>query len=239
MRRFYATRDQFTETQVTLDEDEARHARDVLRLKAGDEINVFDGEGREYLCRIEGVGKRSADLSIIQEVEPSAPESPIGLTLAAAILKGDKTDLVVQKAVELGVTRFVPLIAARCEARFKDAGKRLIRWQRIALDAAKQCGRARLMAVELPMPVAEFLGAADSGTRLFFSERDGLPFGGIEADKKITAVVGPEGGWDDSEIRAAHDGGFRVLTFGGRILRADTAAVAITAILQHHFGDLS
>lgn len=239
MRRFFAPVDQISDGRVALNEVEARHARDVLRLKVNDEVSVFDGEGREYLCRFDSIEKRSATLIIESEVQPAAPESPLNLTLAAVILKGDKTDTVVQKAVELGVTRFVPLISVRCEARFNDGDKKLARWQRIALDAAKQCGRARLMTVEPPARLDAFLNDNDEGSRLFFAERSGTPFGKLKAGKTITAVIGPEGGWDDDEIGHAAAAGYTVVTFGGRILRAETAAVAIASILQHQFGDLN
>src|SRR6476661_2823871 len=117
MRRFYAPKDQFSGSQVTLDSDETRHLRDVLRLKAGDSVNVFDGEGNEFLCTIETVGKKEATLLIVSPAQPPAPESPLDLTLAVSLLKGDKFDLVTQKAVELGVTRIVPVDTARSDAR--------------------------------------------------------------------------------------------------------------------------
>ena len=239
MRRFYAPQDQISDSHITLDESETHHARQVLRLQSGDEVSVFDGEGREYLCRIVSIEKRTANLVIESEVTPSAPESPVEITLVAAILKGDKTDTVVQKAVELGVTRFVPLLSARCEAKFKDAGKKMIRWERIALDASKQCGRTRLMTVQEPTSLISFLESCVDGTRIFFSERDGAKLGTMSAGKNITAVVGPEGGWEDLEIETASGCGFQLVTLGGRVLRADTAAIAITAILQHHHGDLN
>lgn len=240
MHRFYAPQTSFEGDRVTLGETESHHLRDVLRHSVGDEIRVFDGEGGEYQCRVEAVAKRSANLSIIARVEPSAPESSLDLTIAAALLKGEKFDLVIKKCVELGVTRLVPLITQRCDVRPKDGAKKGERWQKMVIDASRQCGRATLMAMDEPVDFGEFVkkGPTD-GSRIMFLEREGREFDTQTLPKKITAFVGPEGGWDDREISVAAENGIDVVTFGGRILRAETAAISIAAILQHRFGDLN
>lgn len=239
MRRFYAQPESFLEKHVTLDHEETRHLRDVLRLKTGARVNVFNGDGREFLCEIESVGSKSTVLEIVEQLPPTAPESKLDLTLAVAILKGEKFDLVVQKAVELGVARLIPLITGRGDVKPKDTGKKADRWRKIALEAAKQSGRTKLMIVDEPIELAGFLSeVGDSGRLLFFSERGGSALETPPHEYKITAVIGPEGGWDDSEIRLAADAGFNIVTLGGRVLRAETAAIAVAAILQHRFGDL-
>jgi 16S rRNA (uracil1498-N3)-methyltransferase len=237
MRRFYAPKQNFVDARVTLDAEETRHLRDVLRLKPGDAVSVFDGEGGEYGCTVETIGKKEAVLTVGPPVTPAAPESPLELTLAVSLLKGDKFDLVVQKAVELGVMRLIPIEAARSDARSGDSGKRRDRWQKIALGATKQCGRARLTIVEEPQKLPAFVAAAD-GDVYFFSERDGASWPGPASAQKTTAVIGPEGGWEDSEIELARKAGFSLVTLGGRILRAETAAIAVAALLQHRLGDL-
>jgi 16S rRNA (uracil1498-N3)-methyltransferase len=239
MRRFFAPAKNFTETSVTLDETETRHLRDVLRQHVGDEVYVVDGEGREYRCVISEIGKRVASLEIIEIAAPSAPESALDLTLAAAVLKADKFDLVVQKAVELGVTTLVPLETIRCDAKVKDAAKKTERWRRIALEADKQSGRSRLMEIAEPVAFGKFAAASRDGETILFSERDGGSVNNVEGKKKITAIVGPAGGWDDAELDLASKHGVRIVTFGGRILRAETAAIVVAAILQHRFGDLN
>src|SRR6476620_10255142 len=120
MRRFYAPKQYFSGSRVTLDGDETRHLRGVLRLKAGDAVNVFDGEGSEFLCTIASVGKKESVLEITEAVQPPAAGSPLELTLAVSLLKGEKFDLVTQKAVELGVTTLIPIESARSDARAGD-----------------------------------------------------------------------------------------------------------------------
>lgn len=237
MRRFYAPRENFNQDKITLSLEETRHLRDVLRLRAGERVRVFDGEGREFSCAIVNIAKKETLLEIIEETAPAAPESDLDMTLAVALLKGEKFDLVVQKAVELGVTRLVPLTTKRADVKLKDADKKTERWGKIALEACKQSGRARLMQIVPPKDFEKFVKAAD-GAKILFAERGGESFSAIEPGKKITALVGSEGGWDASEIESAAARGFQIITLGGRILRAETAAVTVAAILQNNFGDL-
>jgi 16S rRNA (uracil1498-N3)-methyltransferase len=232
---------------VTLGAEEMRHARDVLRLNCGDEVYVFDGRGREYRCVIAEFERESARLDLIQEVEPAQPESHLNLTLAVALLKGEKFDLVVQKATELGARRIVPLITARADVRIRDAEeakRKTDRWQRIALESAKQCGRAGLMKIEVPAGFQAFIERApDAELRLMFAECDGESLSQVLARSAsrpaaVTALVGSEGGWTDDEITRARAQGWKIVTFGGRTLRAETAAIVVTALLQHRLGDL-
>jgi len=251
-RRFYAPPTAFDNEQetVTLVADEARHLREVLRLKPGDEVYVFNGEGKEFLSRIDQSRRDTAHLQIIREVEPARLESPLQLTLALALLKGEKFDLVVQKATELGVAHIVPVITKHADIRLRDesdAAKRVTRWQRIAMEAAKQSGRAVVPQVASVITFASLIERTSEGDRstfLMFSERDGQSLlqtkEKIAADaKQMTALVGSEGGWSDEELAAARATSWAVLTLGGRTLRAETAAITVTALLQHLFGDLS
>lgn len=238
MRRFYSPKETLYARNFTLGEDETRHLRDVLRLRRLDEAHVFDGEGKEYLCVVMDVGKHSSVLKILREVTPTSPESPLDLALAPALLKGEKFELIVQKAVELGVKTLIPLQTKRCDVKVKDAEKKLDRWRKIAVEATKQSGRTRFMEIPAISDLESFLdNAGDSG--LFFSERGGESIAPVKEGKKITAIIGPEGGWDDSELDAARERGIAIVTLGGRILRAETAAISIAAILQHRFGDLT
>jgi 16S rRNA (uracil1498-N3)-methyltransferase len=224
--------------------EETRHLRDVLRLREGEKVSVFDGRGREFLCEIETIGKKETSLRIIDKTAPTSPESDLDLTLGVAFLKGEKFDLVIQKAVELGVTRFIPMITKRCDVKFKDADKKRERWQKIILEASKQCGRAKLMEIESPINF-ELLIKNSAAERLsgrnfvLFSEKSGDSFSNLKSAKTITVLIGSEGGWDDSEIVLARTNEVQIITLGGRILRAETAVIAISALLQNHFGDFS
>jgi 16S rRNA (uracil1498-N3)-methyltransferase len=249
-RRFYAPPTAFDqgERAVRLATEEARHLRDVLRLKRGDEAFVFDGEGREYRCRVEESRREGATLGIVEEVEPQRMESPLSLQLGVALLKSEKFDLVVQKATELGVAHIIPVMTKFADVRIRDDAdgeRRVARWKRIALEAVKQSGRARLPEVIEPTPFAALVesGWPGEGCRLVFSERDGR--GLLEAAAQwaegyagVTALIGPEGGWADEEIAHAKACGWSIVTLGGRRLRAETAAIAVAALLQHLFGDL-
>lgn len=247
-RRFYAPRESFAdEASVTLGADETRHLRNVLRLKAGDEVYVFDGDGREFRSEIAKIDRSSAQLIIEAEV-PARPESPLNLTLGVALLKGEKFDLVLQKAVELGVTAIVPTMTSRADVKIKsaqDAERMLTRWRRIALEATKQCGRVRLMKVEAPITFSNLVGQPANADvlRLMFAERAGAPFENALADfpekpRDVTALIGSEGGFSDEEIDQAREADWKIVTLGGRIMRAETAAIATAALLQHRLGDL-
>jgi 16S rRNA (uracil1498-N3)-methyltransferase len=250
-RRFFAPPEQFAPdgSKVTLASEEERHLRDVLRLGRGDEVFVFDGEGREFRCHVEDYGRGEAMLSVGEEVEPARPESLLSLNLAIALLKGEKFDWVVQKATELGVTRIVPVVTKLADVRLRDeadGARRVARWQRIALEACKQSGRARVPLIDAPTAVTSLIKSANADAEhwnVMFAERDGVSLG--KAIEKIaarplaiTALVGSEGGWTDEEIALAQGAGWSVVTLGGRTLRAETAAIAVAVLLQHVFGDL-
>jgi 16S rRNA (uracil1498-N3)-methyltransferase len=239
-RRFFAPPSafNFSRQNVTLNADEARHLREVLRLKPGDEVSVFDGEGKEFRARVAQARRDSAELNLEEQIEPARPESPLQLTLAVALLKGEKFDLVVQKATELGVVKIIPLVTRYADIKLRDASdasKRVARWQRIALEAAKQCGRAGVPKIDDPSALAAVLNL--SNLCLLFSERGGHGITQIDTDV-VTAIVGSEGGWSDEELDQARAAGAQLVTLGGRILRAETAAITATALLQHRFGDL-
>ena len=261
LRRFYAPPEAFTpgRLHVALSREESAHLSNVLRLREGTEVFVFDGEGHEFLCVVEPEPKRGARERVLRVVglaEPPHKESPLALTLAPAMLKGEKFDLVVQKATELGVSRIVPVETERAEVRLPPGGpeepaaaKRVARWRRIAVEAAKQTGRARVPQVRAPIhlttllsEVAHDLDGAEE-LRLIFSERDGRGLAetlGATGDemRRVTALVGPEGGWEDAELEQATAAGWHAVTLGGRTLRAETASIVAAALLQHLCGDL-
>jgi 16S rRNA (uracil1498-N3)-methyltransferase len=242
MRRFFAAPENFSEKKIRLNDDESRHLRDVLRLRVGEKVAVFDGAGNEFLCSIELIERKAVSLLIREKINAPSPESDLNLTLAVALLKGEKFDLVVQKATELGVKRILPLETARADVKIKDekdVAKKLERWRRIALEAAKQSGRAVVPEIEKPIGFEDFVKTS-SGERIFFAERGGEELNQMSNKnfEELTIVVGAEGGWDEREIELARAEDFKIVTLGGRILRAETAAIVTVALLQHLFGDL-
>src|SRR5262245_40924840 len=219
-RRFFAPPSafNFSKRTVTLTADEARHLREVLRLKAGDEVQVFDGEGREFRAVVSQARRESAELELRDEIAPPKPESPLELTLAVALLKGEKFDLVVQKGTELGVNRFIPLVTRYADIRLRDeadASKRVTRWHRIALEAAKQYGRAVVPEITLPRPFESVIG---EDSCLLFSERGGQALDTDMKTNTVIAIVGSEGGWSDEELAQTRAAGVPIVTLGGRVL---------------------
>jgi len=239
--RFYAPANQFTPPTVTLAEDEAHHLSRVLRLPEGGRVFVFDGAGNEWECEIARAGKREAELTLLRQLDDPV-ESPLNLTLAQALVKGDKLDWIVQKTTELGVARIVPLITDHSDIRRAEerADQRLQRWQRISMEAVKQCGRRRLVEIAEPLKFEAFCETENAG--LFFSERGGRALcevaATIPAPDRINLCIASEGGWSDAEIKKAEEHGLVPVTLGSRILRTETAAIVAVSLAQHRFGDL-
>jgi 16S rRNA (uracil1498-N3)-methyltransferase len=241
--RFYAAPSSFAETSVRLDADEAHHLTRVLRLGSGARVFVFDGEGGEYECEVARVAKHEAELNLLRRLD-DAVESPLRLTLAQALIKGDKFDWVIQKATELGVTRIVPLVTDHADTKRAEerAGQRVQRWRRISLEALKQCGRRRLVEICEPAPFDDFSGSTTSGERLIFSEHGGESLAEVSAKLRdvdqLNLCVASEGGWSEHELRKAASCGFTPVSLGTRILRTETAAIVAVALAQHIFGDM-
>ncbi len=240
MRRFFANPDFFAGDKVVLGKDETRHLRDVLRLSEGDDVAVFDGSGADFLCVVETMSKKGAILSITSKTAAPSPESSLDLTMCIALTKGDKFEFVIQKCVELGVKRLVPLLTDRCDVKLHDkAESKMERWRKIVVESSKQCGRGVLMKIEEPKSFGSLMKESDTDVMVIFSERSGQRFGDVQVSDGIVAVVGPEGGWSEEELAAASSADVRVVTMNGRILRAETASIAVATILQHRFGDLN
>jgi 16S rRNA (uracil1498-N3)-methyltransferase len=233
MLRLYVPVAADADGRVRLPRPEVRHLR-TLRLGPGDRVRIFDGAGREHEVTLESVGAREA-VGRIVSTSAVARESPLELVLVPALVKHDRMDVIVEKATELGVTRIAPVVTRYSVAR----GSHLERWRRIAVAAAKQCGRSRMPAVDDPADLADALGAAWPGLRLIAWEDGGaLPVRELPAEAgAVTIVVGPEGGFHASEVAAARAAGFTTITLGRRILRAETASIVAAALCQHRWGD--
>ena len=244
--RFFAPALDPGDDTVVLPRDEAEHLTRVLRLGPGDTVAVFDGRGHEFLARIVASGRRDVRVQLVSRVEADT-EPAVSLTLAQAVLKGDKMDDVVRDAVMLGIGAIQPIVAARSETTVAALlrGARLDRWRRVALASVKQSRRAVLPDIRMPLSFQDFLGEPALALTLMLVETGataapeplsklrGLP---IPADAAI--LVGPEGGWAEQEWDAARGRGVRLVTLGRRTLRADAVPVAAISVLQFLWGDL-
>lgn len=229
--------------RVTFDAQETRHLARVLRLRPGDVLRVVDGSGDELTVRLTRVEARRAEGELLGR-QPRPSESPLQLTLAQGLPKGDKMEAIIRMATELGVARVVPVITERTVVRAdatRGAG-RLLRWQRVAREAAKQCGRTVIPEVTPSRALAEWLGdGSPEGLLLCLWEderaclADRLPPAPVAA---ATLVVGPEGGLAADEVECLTEAGAVVASLGPRLLRTETAGPVGLALLQAHYGDL-
>jgi len=229
--------------RVTFDAEETRHLTRVLRLGPGDTVEAFDGMGNLLTVRLERVGARLAQGALLARAALRS-ESPLHLTLAQSIPKGDKMEGIIRMATELGAARVVPLMTARCVVRVDlgRPGPRLSRWQRVAKEAAKQSGRAVVTEVTPPQRLAEWIEARETGELLVCLWEDARePLGPQLPPQPVsgaTVVVGPEGGLERAEADALRASGAIIGGLGPRILRTETAGPVGLAILQMRYGDL-
>lgn len=225
---------------VALDEHASNHLVRVLRLGVGDAVVLFNGDGHDYIARLVSVEKRGARAEVTG-VAAVANESPLRITLAQGIARGDKMDWVLQKATELGVAAIAPVQTERTEVKLdaERADKRLAHWQGVLAAACEQCGRARLPALSAPAALATWAAAAGDGLRLALDPEGELTLATLPASDAVTLVVGPEGGLSERDLATLRAAGFRGLRLGPRILRTETAGIAAIAALQALHGDLA
>ncbi|HET9818179.1 MAG TPA: 16S rRNA (uracil(1498)-N(3))-methyltransferase [Rhodanobacteraceae bacterium] len=221
----------------------ATHAVRVLRLKPGDALTLFNGDGREYPARLLTAGTRDARVAIGSVATPDR-ESPLQVTLVQAIARGEKMDWIIQKATELGAVRLAPISTERSEVRLDPtrARKRLEHWRAVAISACEQCGRNIVPRIDPPVALAAWLegGDADRSTTRWMLHPEGdtrlrdLP----KPPTRLELAIGPEGGFSETDLTALRAQGFRELALGPRILRTETAGLAAIAALQALCGDL-
>lgn len=227
--------------RVALGGAAAAHVRKVLRLEVGDDVTLFNGDGSDYPATIAAFGRGIVEAAVAGRAAARG-ESPLSVTLVQGIARAERMDFVVQKATELGVAAVVPVATARSVVRL-DAGARERKrehWRGIAVAACEQCGRARLPAIAGPRPLADVLAAKPaSGARLLLAPDAQVSLAAAaRGENAVEILVGPEGGLEHAERRAALDAGFRSCRLGPRVLRSETAAIAALAVLQSVAGDL-
>lgn len=245
MPRFF-TQD-ITEAGGCITGEDAKHISKVLRMKVGDELTVCDTKGRDYDCMIEEIGAGEVRLKVLS-VAPSQSEPDVRVHLYQAMPKADKMETIIQKAVELGAASITPVMTRRCVSRpdAKSMDKKLVRYNRIALEAAKQCGRGVVPPV---LPLLELPQALEqmqrTGCSILFYENATAPAKQVIAkaresgkELEIAVLIGAEGGFDEDEVALAMERGCHILSLGKRILRCETAPLAALTILMYETGNM-
>jgi 16S rRNA (uracil1498-N3)-methyltransferase len=234
---------------VELPPDTASHLAKVLRARSGDELILFNGDGREFNGAIEAVRGSRVSASI-GDSRPVDRESPLAITLVQCVPRGDRMDFIVQKATELGVARIAPVLSQRSVVRLDkaQAESKAVHWRAVAVSACEQCGRNRLPTIEAVQPLLNYLGESSPGTgpRLVLEPESARSHvaaqdtsagaAGPIVDAEI--AIGPEGGFASDELEAFRVAGFSQIGLGPRILRAETAAIAAVVWLQARLGDM-
>jgi 16S rRNA (uracil1498-N3)-methyltransferase len=244
MPRFYVPYPRIENELLRIEGDEVKHIKKVLRLKAGDEMIVFDGSGKEYEGKIIEVGPSSVEIRI-QNSFISKKDSYLEITLAQSLLKGEKMDYLIQKATELGVKEIIPFFSSRSIPRFEKTVSlmRCRRWEKIAVGASKQSGRGVVPKIEPVQDYSEMIkNIPPDFLRLVLWEKEGEKLKeileGSKEKRKIFFIVGPEGGLSQEEVGLAKQNDFIPVTLGKRILRSETASLCLLSILQYEWGDI-
>lgn len=240
MPRFFT--ESIDETKGIITGDDAKHIAKVLRMKAGEKLVACDCQGRDYDCVISEVCDKQVELTV-EKVYPSETEPSVKVTLYQAMPKSDKMELIIQKAVELGVSAIVPVQTKRCVSRpdAKSMAKKLERYNRIALEAAKQCGRGRIPKVLPMLDYSEALTAMKADERAFLFYENSTSSFRKELEQKVSSVsimVGAEGGFEEEEVSKALEQGIASLSLGKRILRCETAPLAALSIIMYETGNM-
>ena len=245
MRRFFIEKSDFHCQTAVIKGSDAKHIKNVLRLKAGDRIGLFDGTGNEYEAEIIGFSPGAVEITTIRKY-PTTTESPVQITVAQAFLKDKKMDSLIRPLTELGITKWFPFMAKRSVPTpdQKRLSARTQRWEKIAKEALKQCERGCIPEIGETISFEELLNRGKNfDLKIIFWEKETrkidikLPTHKTQV-KKILIVLGPEGGFSAEEIEKARENGFITASLGPRILRSETAAIAACTIVQYLFGDM-
>lgn len=234
--------DPFTVGQsIALSDDAFGHVVRVLRLKAGDAITLFNGDGADYHATLEQVAKKQATASIISKTELNN-ESPLNIHLGQGISRGDRMDFTLQKSVELGVSTITPLFTERCGVKLnaERLEKKRQQWQKIVISACEQSGRAHVPQVLPPVSLSDWLAQPTTALKINLHPRAKSSIMGLDMQtERVRLLIGPEGGLSEAEIEQASEANYTEVLMGPRVLRTETAALTAITALQCKFGDLS
>jgi 16S rRNA (uracil1498-N3)-methyltransferase len=242
LRRFFAPTEAFQGDLIILNAEESRHLTRVLRLSAGARVAVVDGLGRQVEAEVHRPDPEAAVLRVVKDL-PLAAESPLAITLAIGLAKGDALDAVIHQATEMGVKTIVPFVSTHSEkAAPERAARRLSRWRRLARESLKSCQRALLPEIEAGRDFAEVLAGPEEVKIIFWEEERGgglAPLLHRPRPAGVRLLIGPEGGFAPAEVEQARLAGYQAASLGPRRLRVETAALAALSLVQFAWGDLA
>lgn len=228
------------DTTIDLSDDGGNHVANVLRLEQGHPVVLFNGDGNEYSAELASVKKRSVKVTIDAKLEISI-ESSLSIHLGQGVSRGDRMDFAIQKAVELGVDEITPLITERCGVKLSSErwAKKHQQWQKLIVSACEQCGRNVLPTLHPPTQINQWVQESTSQLRLTLHPKSNNRLRDLSVSPKgVRLLIGPEGGFSESEIYMTEEAGFNTVNMGPRVLRTETAAMASIAALQATHGDL-
>ncbi|MGQ7816177.1 16S rRNA (uracil(1498)-N(3))-methyltransferase [Pseudomonas sp. A46] len=223
--------------QHELPEAQAHYIGRVLRLAAGDAVQLFDGSGQEFRGELVEVGKKHVRVEL-REAFAGLAESPLRVHLGQGLSRGERMDWAIQKATELGAVEITPLVSERCEVRLKDerADKRLAHWRQVAISACEQCGRSVLPVIHAPVALADWQRQVEADLKLVLHPV-AEPLASHARPGTLAFLIGPEGGLSDAEVESAKAAGFHAARLGPRVLRTETAPVVALSVAQQLWGD--
>lgn len=237
--RFYENQPLAGIKELTLTDSVFQHAGKVLRMREGDRLTLFNGDGFDYLAEVTQVEKRQMQIRVVESA-PNERESPLKIEIGQAISRGERMDYAIQKATELGCHKISPLFTERCEVRLTSdrQDKRQRHWQQTAISACEQSMRAIPPEISTPLSLEAWLKDCDAELKLVLHPHEEAALDTYQAPKSVALLIGPEGGLSDNEIALALQYDFKPLRLGPRVLRTETAPVAACAVLHYLWGDL-
>jgi len=237
--RFYEPQPLAEGSETDLSDNVVQHVSRALRMRPGDPLILFNGDGLEYSAELTTVAKRNATVRITGSAQPRRV-SPLHVTVGQAVSRGERMDYAVQKATELGMNQLVPLFTERCEVRLNNErqDKRRQHWQQVAISACEQSLRCDLPDISEPRSLHDWIDTVEADLKLVLHHHTERPLGDFEKPGSVALLIGPEGGLSETEVQLALSKGFKPVAFGPRVFRTETAPVAALSVLQYLWGDL-
>ena len=236
--RFYDPQPLQTDQLVDLSDAVVQHVCRALRMRPGEHLILFNGDGYEYKAELETVEKRRAQVRILERINRSV-ESPLQVHIGQSLSRGERRDYAVQKATEMGMQQLSPLFSERCEVKLNSErqDKRIRHWQQVAVSACEQSGRCAVPTINAPQTLEQWVNTCDAELKLVLHHHTAQPLAQLAQPASVALLIGPEGGLTEAEVELAQDHGFQPVAFGPRVMRTETAPVAALSLLQYLWGD--